>query len=275
MAKIAAQNVDDLVDLEAGEKTYLLSGQKSTKKDAGVDADADVDADEEEEQPGISLARIKAKAVTGAAALSMGASAAALVVGGSNPLVMASGAIGLAIAPYAAMQENKLVDLKVLENINEKMEEEVDALALENERLLATLNELEGSVNRLETMEETLTAINKMETQSVDEMAKQLEQSRNILSKMEKNMQATVLQNIISVVLRCDLDNDMSMGDDEIDLLLSKLRAHNAVEVDEDKFRTVIVSNGRSMNAIMSMIKTIIQSKDLPEEEQIIRILEE
>lgn len=258
---ISANKNDDLMDLEAGEQTYLLSGEQPK----GEGADPEV----KEAIP--HRTNYKELAVKGAAILSTGASAGALVVMGSNPLVLVSSGIGVLIGPYAAVQETQITDLEALKDVNEAMTKEVDALAAENERLVEQMQELEGSLSRLEEMEEALTAIKKTESKNVDDMEDQLERSKKILGSMEQNMQATVLQNIISVVLRSDLDDDQYLDDDEIDLLLRKLHAYDTVTVDDEGFKKIIIDEGRSLAAVMKIVKTIL-SDDIPDEEQVIRI---
>lgn len=256
-ARSSTTTDDDFKDLEAGETTALLPGDEKTEDKAA---------------PPKRRSRLKENAVKGAAVLSTGTSVATLVIMGANPLTLVSGGIGAVIAPYAAMQETKIGDLEALKEINEKLSDEVNQLGAENDRLLKQMKELEESVANLEEMQEALTVINKTESQSVEEMEKNLEKSKKILDSMETNMKATVLQNIVSVVLRSDLDGDHTLDDNEIDLLFRKLDAYDTVEVKEEMFRQTIINEGRSLTAIMSVIKNVL-SDDIPDDQQIIRIL--
>lgn len=87
-------------------------------------------------------------------------------------------------------------------------------------------------------------------------------------------MKSTVLQNIISVVLRSDLDKNMMMDDDEIDFLFEKLEIYDNVEIDELALKKRIIEGGRSLNAVMSLIRDIMNDEDIDDEHKIIRIKE-
>jgi len=227
---------------------------------------------EEEELPP-SKASIKENVVKGVAAVATATSLITLVTMGGNPLTIASGGIGAILAPYAAMQETKISELEALKEINETMGEEVNILAKENERLVKQMKKFEKSLSHLEEMETALTAINKTESQSVDDMEKQLEKSKKILSTMDSSMKATVLQNIVSVALRSDTNGDQMLDDDEIGILLKKLDSYNTVEVDEVAFKKIMESEGRSLSAVMSIIRNIL-SENIPKEDKVIRILD-
>lgn len=235
-------------DLEAGETTSLLTQNKTPQR-----------------------SNLREKVVKGATVVATTTSVLTVVTMGANPLTIVSGGIGAILAPLAARQENKITELEALKEVNESMGQEVNILAKENERLLKQVEKFEKSLSHMEEMEQALEAINKTETQSVDEMEKQLDKSKQILGSMEESMKATVLQNIVSVALRSDLDGDQTLDDDEIDLLLKKIDAYNTVQVDKDAFKKTMESEGRSLSAIMGLIRHIL-SDDIPEEEKIIRI---
>jgi len=256
------KNGEAFVDLEAGESTYLLD-KKDGKTQEEVNDDENVDT------PKSSL---KEKIVNGAAAVAVGTSVVSMLMV-PNPLVLVSGGLGSVLAPFASMQEKKLVDLELMKDLNEKMETQVQTLTEQNNRLEAQKNELEGTVSKLEEMENALATIKKSESQSVDSMEEQLNKSKSILNKMKKNMKATVLQNIISVAIRSDSDGDRILDDGEIDLMLEKLKVYDSVEVNEDRFRKMIVDKGRDLGAIMSLVRNLM-TKNCPEDERVIKIHE-
>ena len=85
--------------------------------------------------------------VSSLSVLSVSTSVAAMLVE-SNPSVYVSGAIGAAVAPYAALQQQKLTEVEALKQTNQRLDEEVSQLKYENERLQTQVNELESSVTK-------------------------------------------------------------------------------------------------------------------------------
>ena len=128
------------------------------------------------------------------------------------------------------------------------------------------MKDLEESVANLEEIQEALVVINKTESHTVKKMERNLEKSKKILESMETNMKATVLQNIVDVVLRGDLDGDHTLDDNEIDLLFRKLDAYDTVEVKEEMFRQTIINKGRSLTTVKVVIKNVL-SDDIPDDQ--------
>lgn len=120
-------------------------------------------------------------------------------------------------------------------------------------------------------MEETLKVIENTNSQQVDALEEQLEESKQILERMEGNTTTLVLQNITEVALGSDLDGDGKMSDDEIDFLITKLNSYETVEVNEELFKETIVGKDRSLNGIMAVIKNLL-TDDIPDNENIIKV---
>lgn len=106
------------------------------------------------------------------------------------------------------------------------------------------------SVVSLKTMKDKLGIIQSVQGASLDELEHQLQESRNIYSKMSQNLQGEILQNLISVILACDQDGDMVLSDEEIDDIILKLEGIHNLDLDEDMIRAKIQDCGRSLNGM-------------------------
>ena len=215
---------------------------------------------------------LKERAVAGAAAVAFSTSIASMVLE-SNPAVYVSSAIGTCVAPYAAMQQEKITQVHALQETNERMTAEVQQLQDENLRLKSQVSQLEASVGNLQDMKDTLEMVQATEGQSVGELEKQLEQSKDILNRMEDNLMADVLQNLISVVLGCDNDGDTTLSDEEIDSLILKMEGVHGIDLKEDLLRTKLIEKGRSLNAVLEVIRNVLDD-DVPAEENIFNFVE-
>jgi TolA-binding protein len=186
----------------------------------------------------------------------------------SNPVVYVSGAIGAVVAPMAALQQTKLTQVEALRQTNERITSEVAQLKDENERLQTQVASLEESVVRLQDMSKTLETIRAVEGQSVDELEKQLKESESILDQMQDNLRGDVVQTLISIVLAIDHDGDMCLSDAEIDTLCAKIEgmSNKGIDLNEEKLRTKLVENGRSLNAVMEVIKNMLDENTPPED---------
>jgi hypothetical protein len=185
----------------------------------------------------------------------------------SNPIVYVSGAIGSIVAPMAAIQQTKLTQVAALQQTNERMGEEVDQLKAENVRLQTSVASLETSVGHLQEMSTTLETIRATEGQSIDELERQLKESESILDQMQDNLRGDIVQTLISMVLAIDHDGDMCLSDSEIDSLIVKIEEMSAGNIDlkEDLLRAKLVENGRSLMAVMDLIKDLLDEDAPPE----------
>jgi len=260
-----SSKTDIMADLEAGESTPLVpkNEEETTLGTLGTDAETQLSATQ----------KIKEKIVHGAAAITASTSVASMFLY-PDPLVLISGSIGAAVAPLASMQENKLIDLQMMKELNEKMEKQVETLHEQNNALEKQIIVVEETVLELEEMQAALEVIKKSEIETVSCMEQQLSQSKEILAKMRKNRKAIVLQNIVGILIASDIDNDSIIDDEEIDSLFLKFKEVELIKVNEEKFRKIIIDNGRSLNAVMKVIRNLM-SDDVSDGDQVISFLTE
>lgn len=87
------------------------------------------------------------KAVAGVSVVSFTSSVAGMMIS-PDPLVLVSGTIGCAVAPYVAIQQQKITHVQALAETNQRVEEEVAELKGENEKLKAQLQDLTKTVDK-------------------------------------------------------------------------------------------------------------------------------
>ena len=182
-----------------------------------------------------------------------------------HPLVWLSSGLGLVIAPTAAFQQHKLTQVEALAVTNERLAAEVDQLTAENGRLQASVQQMEESVLNLQAMQETLSALQGLQGQSVEELERQLQESRDILARMQSNARGQLVQNLMTVLLRADADADMVLSDDDIDQMIQRLEGLHGINIDDQALRQVIIDNGRSVEAVMALARAAFATEDAAE----------
>lgn len=197
---------------------------------------------------------IFAGAIAGA---SVASAAAAMVVAPYN-VVFAAGGLSCAIGPYAYWQQRRLTDVVALQETHKFLAYEVERLGKETNRLHDTVEELSETVDRLEDVEQALDVITQTQGQSIEAFEAQVKDNRDILNKMQSNLKANVLQNLLQVVIRSDKDEDLTIEDDEIGDLIDRIKGINGVQVNESRFREAILSSGGSLKAVMDIIRNLM-----------------
>lgn len=211
------------------------------------------------------------KLVLVVAVAAVGTAVGAIVVAGANSVVMVAGILSCVTGPYMYMQQTQITDIKALKDTQEAAKREVDRLEIENDRLKQSVAQLTETVGKLEDVEQALDAITEVQGQSVATFMNQVEESKQILEKLEENHKCIVLQNIIDVIYRCDEDGSGHINNSEIDTLIAKFKGINGVEVEEGKFRSAIVGSGGSLNAVLDIVKNLLNEEE--DEDQIFTIV--
>lgn len=163
-----------------------------------------------------------------------------------------------AIGPYAYWQQRRLTDVIALQETHKALSQQVERLGRENKRLHETVVDLSETVDRLEDVEQALDVITQTQGQSVEAFEEQVKDNREILNKMQSNLKANVLQNLLQVVIRSDKDENMTIEEHEIGDLINRIKGINGVEVNEARFRDAITSSGGSLQCVMDIIRNLM-----------------
>jgi hypothetical protein len=179
----------------------------------------------------------------------------------SQPAVLVSAVLGIILSPYAAFQQRKLTETEALRQTVEQFEEEVNYLEVENARLKNQVTAMEESVSKLQALEETLSTLQGVQGNSVTALEEQLQESKNILASMKTNTQGQILQNLISVLLATDVDQNMLLSDTEIQQLIENLEQVENIQLDENLIKTTIIEQGRSVAAVMEIARNVMANE--------------
>jgi uncharacterized protein YoxC len=142
-----------------------------------------------------------------------------------------------------------------LKQTNAQMEEEIQFMTNENNRLQEQLGAIQESVSKLQSLEEVLASVQSLQGESVTKLADQVIESREILARMHQNKQAVVLQNLMTLLLATDADADMILSDQEINDLIHNLEGLHGVQLNENLIRQMILEQGRSISAVMAVAR--------------------
>lgn len=190
---------------------------------------------------------------------------AVIMVGGS--FLKAAVVLTFLLGPYSAFQHSRIVDIQALKESYRVLSKEVRQLSNENTRLKSEVHNMSSTVDKLEDLENTLDKIQKTETKSVKDLVASVESNRQTLMKMETNVRASVLQNIITVLMASDTDNNFVLSNQETNKLLDSVRGMKGVTVNEKKFRKIVKDNNGSLKSILDILSNLLS--DGSEEEPI------
>ena len=180
-----------------------------------------------------------------------------------HPAIVISGCLGLILSPYAKFQQEKLTQVKALEQTNSVLEDELKYLQQQHEEITKHVQVVNASTAKLRSLQATLSTMQSTNVQTIAQLEQQVQQSTILMSQFQQNTQAVILQNLITVLVNCDRDRTMTLDDNEINTLIKSLESIHNVQFNETKLRQVIVNNQRSVTAIMEIAKNLISNTSL------------
>ena len=161
--------------------------------------------------------------------------------------------------------------------------EEVNVLAAENDELKKQNTELEQNTKKLQVVEKQLEELAILQGKSVDELSLQVREYREIQEKVEENVKAQIIQNLISVIFTADNDRDFIIDAEEVDGLKYRLTTIEGVDFSEENFNKALTKagydpskidvkkGGFSIQAVIEVLRNL-QDNDVPEDENIFTI---
>lgn len=233
----------------------------------------------DEKKGGTSLKEIFFHAI---ALVAVGSSVAAIAVEGGL-LVTVVGAVCAFLGPVAVIQQHKLTDLETMRQLQNQLRDEVNRLTSEKEKLKKENDRLDASAKRLEKVEGTLEELSKVQGQNVDILIKQVEEYKKVQAQMKKNLEAEVIQNLISVIIRSDDDEDFILDPEEVDGLIMRLKSIDGVDFSEANFKRAVEKagikyeedihkrGGFNLKVVMEVVKNLLDDK-VPEKDNIFTI---
>mmetsp|Transcript_16962 Transcript_16962/g.21462 ORF Transcript_16962/g.21462 Transcript_16962/m.21462 type:complete len:276 (-) Transcript_16962:228-1055(-) len=186
-------------------------------------------------------------------------------------LIDITGALVLVFTPYLVFQKRILNKLGTFRDLHNLLRSKVNELMLENNKLTANVDRLDGSVTELEQIESELASI--ANTDNVDRLVYVVSETKRINQKMKKNTQAKIVQQLITTVLRTDRDLDLKIGPIELKNLMMRLDHQPGFDFHADRFMNLLGNTDEPV-PIENIMRVIRNLKDdsVPEEENIFTI---
>ena len=199
------------------------------------------------------------------------ATSLAAIIMERSAIVSIAGALSMILGPYAYYQQTRLTDIAALKETHAAVEAEVSRLHDENIRLGGSIEKLGQTVDRLEDVQTALDTITQTQGKNVSTFAEQVEKNRKILATMKQNLKGTVMQNLLSVIMASDADQDNVVDPEEIDTLLRRIKGIGGIQVNEDRFREVF--SGGSVSDLMKVVSNLLR-EDVASDDQIFTLLD-
>lgn len=191
-----------------------------------------------------------------------------------SPMVVFLGILCSFLGCTSAWLQNKIIESEQMREIHNKVKEEVAYFRKECKQLTVLNDEYEETIGKLKKAEDALKEIVEKEGKTVNDIVNQVEEMKKTQAKLEESIHSQVMQNIISIVLAVDKDENFHLSDEEAEELIVRVKstlevAVVNVELNDEIFRKVIMEN--DVSGVVDIISKNIRQTDLPEEKKILK----
>lgn len=251
--KMASKKVDSLL-------SPLLSDDESSRSSADSDADSSASSKVEtvKQTP---MQKLKSLVVYIGLGAGVAASAGAMIL--SPAIVMfVMGGICIANVPYSVIKERQMGKIPSLRSMNNKLREDANNLGEEVDVLSGEIDILEPEADRAAAVEEELRSIADKQEVNVNKLVELVKENEMILSKMRDNLRQRIVQDIITIVVKSDRDNDQTIDRNEAKTLALRIRIslqEYGVEFNSDKFLKAIGSDA-TVQGVIAIVQKLLPS---------------
>ena len=142
------------------------------------------------------------------------------------------------------------------------MRHEVNRLQRENNTLHASLNKLETQVDDLQACETKLANLTQQQNTNTNAFIYEVKQNALVQQEIQELLVTQVMQNMLSALLRADLDQDFLIDPEEVDILILRVKALPGVEgVDEVRIKDILLRKGSTLDAILEVVTDLTTNK--------------
>ena len=135
---------------------------------------------------------------------------------------------------------------------------DVNRLQGENDQLTAHNDELARQVEGIKDVEQSLNNVLSVQGGNSATFIEKVKENQLVLDQIKKNLEAKITQDILSVVMRSDRDEDFRIDPEEVDVLVLRLKSAQGVKLDEQRFRSEIGQSGYRVSTVLNICKGML-----------------
>lgn len=240
----------------------LLSDDESSTGSLDSDADSNASSKVESEKQ-TPMQKLKSLVVFVGLGGGVAASAAAMVFA---PVIaiFVMGGVCIANVPYAAFKERRIGKIPSLRAMNNKLREDANNLGDAVDDLSEEIDLLEPEADRAKAVEEELRAIADQQHVNVNKLVDLVKENETILASMRDNLRQRIVQDIITIVVKSDRDNDQQIDKTEAKTLALRIRLslqEYGVEFDSEKFLKAI-GDDPTVQSVIGIVQKLLPAPE-------------
>jgi hypothetical protein len=171
-------------------------------------------------------------------------------------LVTTASMLTICISLLVLLQQRKLRKLATLRKEHNNIRRQANYLNGERERLHRLVDRLDTNVAELHYIPQELHKITNSSRVDIDDLVHLVHEQSLVQEKLRNKIQQRVMQQLLSVVVKADKDQDFALSSKEIDVLTMRLRAVKGIEFNERRFKEML-NDDPSIHSVFKMLRSM------------------
>lgn len=128
--------------------------------------------------------------------------------------------------------------------------------------------------SRLEGVEEELVGIAEAAQTNVNRLVEMNNEFRELNARIKKNLERSVVQQVVTIVVQSDQNRDFTIGPQELEMLVMRLKLIKGIEFDEANFRKAVSLDKDGVVHLAEIMKVLrnLMDDDVAEEDNIFHL---
>jgi len=183
----------------------------------------------------------------------------------SSVVTIVSAAVGILVAPTTMVQRFELNRTGTFREVHNRLRQDVNNLAEQNEELTTEVQDLESKTQRLGGVETELQKHLKRTKHTVNSFVNLVNESEEIEKEMERIQQGDVLRHLFEAIIESDKSEDFEIEENEINRLVFKLKAVEGLNLSADAIKKCLQEMGddRNVQDIFLAVKKLMNVEKL------------
>lgn len=165
-------------------------------------------------------------------------------------------------APLAVINERRLAKQESFRDLMNDLKDESDLLKLENDRISDSIDNLQQSAEEVEEIEGGLNEMAKSQGADVQQLLRLVNSNKRCQSQMKDIIRLKAGQDLITLVLECDQDENFKISGAGIDELVYRVSSLDSAKIDEKRFREEVTKRGGNVDLIIDMVNKTVSEEE-------------
>jgi regulator of replication initiation timing len=164
------------------------------------------------------------------------------------------------LAPVVTVQKVQLRTLGTLREQQNELRTQINTLNQTNDELTKSVTSISDETTKVEQVNQELQTIATTAGTTTDRLVQLYKEQNEIQKEIYKNLQAKILEQIITILLQTDSNHNNIVSDNEVTILMERFKQLSGIVFNERTFRSILNQSEPKGSITVTDICTIVRN---------------